>query len=216
VTCRLRTIANLDDLSEIRNSLESSAAELKTSIERMTEEGKAAIDQLRTEMATFQTKLEEAQQVASVDSLTGLRSRLCVEKHINQKISARGKFCAALMDIDHFKKVNDEHGHLAGDELLQQFARELKSRCRSGDVVGRWGGDEFLVLLDCGLPEAEGRTARLAEWVCGNYTVQGRSGPVKLKVNASMGLAEYKPDETQKELLARADKAMYRDKMAGH
>jgi len=115
VTNRLRTIANLEDLTEIRASIESSAAELKTSIDRMTAEGKEAIDQLRAEVATFQTKLEEAEQVASCDALTGLRSRLCVEGHLERRLAAGTPFCAAIVDIDRFKQVNDQHGHVAGD-----------------------------------------------------------------------------------------------------
>jgi diguanylate cyclase (GGDEF)-like protein len=214
VTTRLKKIANLEDLTEIRASIESSAAELKTSIDRMTEEGKAAIDQLRTEVATFQTRLEEAEQVASSDSLTGLRSRLSVEGQIDRRIEAGSTFCAAIVDIDRFKRVNDEHGHMAGDELLRQFATELKSKCRSKDIVGRWGGDEFIVLLDCALTEAKSQTDRLTEWVCGSYTVQGMARPVKLKVDASIGLAEHMPQETQKGLLARADAEMYRNKAA--
>jgi diguanylate cyclase (GGDEF)-like protein len=214
VTTRLKKIANLEDLTEIRASIEASAAELKTSIDRMTAEGKEAVDQLRSEVATFQAKLEEAEQVASTDSLTGLRNRFSVESQIERRIEAGSAFCAAIVDIDHFKQVNDEHGHLAGDELLRQFATELRSACRSKDIVGRWGGDEFIIVLDCELPEAKTQTSRLAHWVCGSYTLHGASGTVKLKVDASIGLADHLPGETQEALLARADAAMYQQKAA--
>ena len=214
VTTRLKTIANLEDLTEIRASIETSAAELRTSIDRMTTEGKKAVDQLRAEVKTFQTKLEEAERVASSDSLTGVRSRLSVEGQIERRVADGVKFCAAIVDIDRFKRVNDEHGHLAGDELLRQFATELKSACRSTDIVGRWGGDEFIILLDCDLEEARAQAERLAKWVCGSYTVEGGSGPVKLEIDASIGLAEHMSKETQKELLARADAEMYRSKAA--
>ena len=214
VTARLKSIGNLEDLTEIRAAIESSAADLKTSIDRMTSEGKAAIEQLKKEVSCFQAKLEEAEQVASSDSLTGLRSRLWVEGQIERRIAAGGGFCAAIVDIDRFKRVNDEHGHLAGDELLRQFAAELKSRCRSNDIVGRWGGDEFIILLDSELQAAKAQTNRLMEWVCGSYTVQGGPGPVKLKVDASIGISEHLPNETQQSLLARADAEMYRQKAA--
>jgi diguanylate cyclase (GGDEF)-like protein len=204
VTSRLTAIASLDDLSEIRASIEKSAAELKTSIERMTEEGKAAIDRLR----------EQAEEVASRDALTGLRNRLCAESLIERHIAAGVAFCVAIVDIDGFKNVNDEYGHLTGDELLKQFATELLSACRSTDVTGRWGGDEFIIVLDCSLSEARAQTERLSKWVCGNYTINGRLGPQKLRVNASIGLAELIPDETMKALLARADAAMYEHKAA--
>jgi diguanylate cyclase len=214
VTARLTEIASLDNLTEIRSSIEKSAAELKTSIERMTEEGKAALDQLRTEVSNYQEKLEKAEEVASRDALTGLHNRLLLENQIERRIAAGTPLCVAIVDIDGFKKVNDEHGHLTGDELLKQFATELKSACRSTDLIGRWGGDEFIILLDYGLSEASAQTERVSKWVCGNYSVQGRSGSRKIRVDASIGLAEHIPDEAMKELLARADAAMYRNKAA--
>jgi diguanylate cyclase (GGDEF)-like protein len=214
VTTRLKTIANLEDLSLIRVSIEKSAKELKTSIDRMTAEGRAAIDQLRIEVTSFQAKLEEAEHIASRDSLTGLRSRLSLEGQIESRISAGLPFCVAILDINGFKSVNDDHGHMVGDELLQKFSAELKSRCRSTDMVGRWGGDEFILLLDCGILAAKGQIDRIKEWVCGNYTVHGKSGPMKLRVEASIGLAESQQGETIKALLTRADTEMYLHKVA--
>ncbi|MGD0787844.1 MAG: GGDEF domain-containing protein [Terracidiphilus sp.] len=214
VTTRLKRIANLEDLTEIRASIEKSASELKSSIDRMTAEGKAVLDRLRLEVAGYQAKLEAAEEIASCDSLTGLRSRLCVEGHIQHRVKSGLPFCVAIVDIDGFKQVNDDHGHLAGDELLRQFAGKLRSACRSTDLIGRWGGDEFVIVLYCGIADARAQSDRFREWVCGSYTVQGSSGPGKLRVDASIGLAEHLPKETMKELLARADAAMYRNKAA--
>lgn len=214
VTGRLEKMATLEDLSQIRTSLKKSATELKTSIERMSAEGKAAIEQLKTEVTRYQTRLEEAERVATSDALTGLRNRLWAENYIERKIGSAGPFCIVIADIDEFKQVNDEHGHGAGDELLQQFSAELQSACRPKGIVGRWGGDEFIVLLDCKFDEAQAQIQRLKDWVCGNYTIHGRSGAEKLKVGVSFGLAERKPGETAKSLLARADAEMYAQKAA--
>jgi diguanylate cyclase (GGDEF)-like protein len=214
VTSRLKTIANLDDLSLIRVSIEKSAAELKTSVERMASEGKAAVEQLRAQVSTYQAKLEEAEEIASRDSLTGMRSRMCIESHVERRIEVGVPFCVAIVDIDRFKEVNDEHGHLVGDEVLKQFASELKSAGRSTDIIGRWGGDEFLILLDCKMTDALAQSERLTKWVCGDYTIQGPSGPLKLRVDASIGVAERLPNESLKELLARADADMYQHKAA--
>ena len=214
VTASLTAIASLDDLTQIRVSIKKSAAELKTSIDRMTEEGKAEIDRLQEQVSTYRAKLEQAEEIASRDALTGLRSRLCVERFIEHHITAGVPFCLAIVDIDGFKKVNDEHGHLTGDELLKQFAAELIAACRSSDMIGRWGGDEFIIVLDCCLSEASAQSDRLSKWICGNYTVSSKSGPQKLKVDASIGLAEYLPAETMKDLIARADEAMYQNKAA--
>jgi diguanylate cyclase (GGDEF)-like protein len=212
VTSRLQTIANLDDLTQIRSSIEKSAAELKMSISRMAAEGKSAIDRLREEVTGFQARLEEAEHIASCDALTGLRSRLSVEGQLESRMNSSHPFSVAIIDVDGFKRVNDEHGHMVGDELLLLFATELKSRCRAADIVGRWGGDEFIILLDCSMSIAQGQTERLMEWVCGNYTLHGSNGPLKVKVEASIGLAEYFKGEPLKALLARADAEMYKRK----
>lgn len=214
VTARLKGIANLEDLTEIRESIKQSASDLKTSIDRMTAEGKAAIDQLRAEVTTYQAKLEEAEEIASRDALTGLGNRLFVEDKIEQFLSAGALFCVAIIDIDQFKRVNDKHGHLVGDEVLKQFATELRSVCRSTDTIGRWGGDEFILALHSSIAEATAQIGRLRKWVCGDYTVQTGSIPRKLRIDASIGLAERLAGETMKELVERADAEMYRDKAA--
>ncbi len=212
VTDRLRAIASLEDLTEIRASIEKSAAELKSSIQRMSEEGKAAVEQLRKQVSAYEAKLEAAEELASRDTLTKVRSRLYVEAQIERRIATPSPFCIAVVDIDGFKKVNDEFGHVVGDEALKQFAGELNSACRSTDIIGRWGGDEFLILLDCGLAEASAQTQRVRKWVCGSYTISSPWGQRKLELNASIGLAERAPDERMKELLTRADAAMYAHK----
>jgi diguanylate cyclase (GGDEF)-like protein len=215
VTTQLKTIASLEDLTEIRSSIERSAADLKTSVDRMAAEGKQAIAELRAELTSYQSKLEEAEELASRDALTGLRNRTWVENQIEQRVAGGAAFSVAVVDIDKFKNVNDEQGHLVGDELLQQFAGELKSASRSKDLIGRWGGDEFILVLDSGLAEAEAQIDRLRVWICGSYDVKARGGPLKLKVDASIGLAEKKAGESMKDLLARADAAMYASKSAG-
>ena len=214
VTARLNQIARLDDLTEIRAWIVKSASELKCSIDRMSAEGKSAIDQLRVEVSNYQVKLDEAEEIASSDSLTGLRSRLCVEHQIERRIEAGTAFCVAIIDIDGFKQVNDRYGHLIGDELLKQFAGELRSASRSTDVIGRLGGDEFILLLDCALAEAHAQIDRLQAWVCGSYSVAGNGTAIKLRVDASLGLAERQPEESMKELIERADAEMYQHKAA--
>lgn len=212
VTTRLQGIASLDDLTEIRASIEQSAADLRTSVDRMATEGKEAIAHLRAEMSTCQARLEEAEELASRDGLTGLHNRNWVEGQVELRMQAGGPLSLAILDIDRFKGVNDRYGHAAGDELLKQFAGELRSASRSTDVIGRWGGDEFVLVLDCAMVEAEAQIDRLRRWVCGSYTLSAGGGELKLPVLASIGLAERGPGETLKELLARADAAMYQSK----
>lgn len=214
VTQRLKTIATLDDLTQVRASIVESAVELKASIERMTEEGKKVLDHLRKQVEDYQAKLEEAEKVASRDALTGISNRVYVESRMEERMVSEADFSVAILDLDGFKKVNDEHGHLVGDELLKQFAGELRSACRSTDTIGRWGGDEFVLVLDTGFEEAQAQIDRIRKWVCGNYEIRGTKGNLRFRVNASIGLATHASGETMKDLLARADAAMYEQKAA--
>jgi diguanylate cyclase (GGDEF)-like protein len=215
VTARLKAIASLEDLTEIRSSIEQSALELKTSVDRMAAEGRQVIARLKAEVSGYQTKLEATEELASRDALTGLRNRAWVESQLERRLAAGAPLSVAIVDIDEFKRVNDKYGHLAGDELLQKFAGELNSASRTTDLIGRWGGDEFILVLDCGLAIASPQIERLTAWVCGDYVVRTGSGTTKMRVDASIGLAERGAGETMKELLSRADAAMYLRKSAG-
>jgi diguanylate cyclase (GGDEF)-like protein len=214
VTGQLKRIATLDDITQIRDSIEKTALELRSSINRMAAEGKAVLERLQQKVQDCQLKLEDAEHIASLDALTSVRSRMWVEAQLEQRIAAAEPFCVAILDLDDFKKVNDEHGHLVGDELLKQFGAELRAAGRAVNIIGRWGGDEFVVVLDCELRQAQERVERLSAWVCGSYTVDSAAGPVRLRLSASIGLAQFTPPETLKQLLERADVAMYQQKAA--
>lgn len=212
VTSNLKRIATFEDISQIRISIEKSAQELKHSIDRMTAEGKAALDDLHSQVSAFQSRLQEAEYAASTDPLTGLHNRLWIEAQIADRIEAGCAFCIALIDLDGFKGINDLHGHVVGDEVLKQFAAELRKASRSAGVVARWGGDEFLLMLDLPLAPAQGQVERVRHWICDRYSVQGKSGALMIGVHASVGLVEFAPPESMKCLLQRADSAMYAKK----
>lgn len=205
LTARLETVASLDDVAKIRASVEESARELKKSVTRMTAENKAVIDHLRAEVSTYETKLEKAEYIASCDSLTGLGSRFWVEGRIQQRIDSASPFSVLMIDINGFRRVNDEHGNLVGDLLLKEFARELRSSCRFSDLLARWGGDRFIAVLDCCGSDAAGQASRLQAWISKPYHVPGRTGYLNLRMNASVARAEWREGDTLYDLLERAD-----------
>jgi diguanylate cyclase (GGDEF)-like protein len=205
VTAQLEGIATLEDVTRIRTSLEESARQLKSSVARMTAESKVVIDHLRVEVSTYQSKLEKADQIASRDALTGLGSRMWAEGLIQQRIEAGMPFSIVMIDVDRFRHVNQEYGNLVGDLILKEFARELRSSCRLSDLVARWGGDEFIVVLDCVGIDVKGQIARLQSWICRPYLVPGRAGHVNVRLDASIGLAEFREGDNLQTLLERAD-----------
>ena len=131
------------------------------------------------------------------------------------RITRKQPFCLLLIDLDGFKEVNDTHGHLAGDSCLSQFAAELRQQSRATDAVGRWGGDEFVVVMDGGPEEANAYMERVKQWVFGSYTVELSDGPRKVNLWASLGMARSAPGDTIASVIARADANMYENKRRG-
>jgi diguanylate cyclase (GGDEF)-like protein len=212
-TAQLQGIADLEDLAHVRSSLVRQANELKTYVDQMAKDSRESVAQLQAEVSTYETKLKVVEQLALEDSLTGLANRRKVEERIEWRIAHEQVFCVVILDLDRFKQVNDTYGHPAGDDLLQQFSRELRSNIRSTDIVGRWGGDEFIVVLDCDLPPAKAQVDRVRKWVLGEYTIETpQSGKTKVKVDASIGIAQWQSGQTVQALIASADSAMYRAK----
>ena len=213
-TTRLRTIADLEDLGQVRASLVQGATELKNCVDQMAQNSSKSVEQLRAKVSTYETKLKTVEQFALRDPLTGLANRRNVEERMEWRITHEQPFCVVFLDLNRFKQVNDTHGHLAGDSLLKQFSEELRSNTRPSDVVGRWGGDEFIMVLDCDLTGARAQIARMQKWVFGEYTIQlgASTGKIKVSVDASIGLAQWLPGETIQQVIEHADAAMYKEK----
>jgi len=209
---QLAAIGNLGDLTKIRQSLGKSAHQLKSCVEKMMQEGEQSISQIRAELSVYQTKLDEAQRVASQDPVTGVANRYKADTQIQLRIEHSRTFSIAIFDLDNFKQTNDLYGHPVGDLLLRQFATELRSFFRSSDVVSRWGGDEFLVIVDCKPEEVRDRIDPIRKWVCGDYPIQIAGETRKVAVHASVGVASWRGGEAAGDLVARADAAMYEEK----
>ena len=212
-TSRLQRIGNLEDLTQVRASLAQGAVELKSYVDRMVQDSHESVAQLRAEVSTYETKLKAAEELALRDSLTGLANRRNTEGRIEWRIAHQQAFCVMMIDLNGFKQINDTYGHPAGDALLKQFSQELRSNLRSSDVAGRWGGDEFLVILDCDLAGAKCQEERMRKWVLGEYDAKDGSGKdVKVEMDASLGLVQWEKSETMAKLVQRADTAMYAEK----
>lgn len=160
--------------------------------------------------------MEETQLLALTDGLTGLYNRRHASKRLEEEIARARRnntgLCVAMCDVDHFKAINDEFGHSAGDRVLQQIADLLTEYVRRNDIVSRWGGEEFLVIFS----EIKLTAARIvAERLRGRLasTPQVEGGPEQISV--SIGLATLGRDSTADTLIEQADQALYRAKARG-
>ncbi len=160
---------------------------------------------------------EQLQQLARVDTLTGIANRRMFGEtlhHALDRARRSGKPLAlAYLDIDHFKKINDTHGHGVGDEVLKEFARRLAVGVRATDTPARLSGDEFVVILEeiGGLAEAERIAAKIVE----GMRLPFRTGAGQVAVTTSVGVALSQPRQPQEGLLAAADSALYAAKGKG-
>ena len=213
LTSDLRTIANLEDLTQVRSSLVRKAGELKSCVDKMTQESQFSITQLKFKVSDYETKLKSVEQLALKDSLTGLANRRCAEGRMEWYFAQKQAYCVSIIDLNGFKEINDQYGHAAGDDLLKQFASELRNCMRSTDLVARWGGDEFIVVLNCELAAAKPQINRIREWVLGDYSINtGSDKSLKVDIDASIGVAQWLPGKTVKQVIEQADAAMYLDK----
>lgn len=191
---------SMEQLERRNQSLEALVAERTRELSRVNQ-------QLRLQ-------LDENRSLAERDTLTRIANRYRLEKALLEECERAQRFRLPLaviaMDVDDFKSINDQHGHAVGDTTLLQVVERLEQCVRQGDLLARWGGDEFMVIL----PKSTVETARImAE--CIRLAILDLPGVGEFKVTLSLGVVQRLNDETPANLMARADQALYRSKAAG-
>jgi two-component system, cell cycle response regulator len=168
-----------------------------------------AVDRLRGERNNLRSR-------AGVDSLTGALGRRALSDAVQRALDGGGAFAVLFADIDHFKRVNDTFGHQMGDLALQRVAEALSNERRTGDVCGRYGGEEFvLVIGNVHAHEAE-RVAERHRRAIASLRLAAHGGPERITI--SIGVAVFdpqNPDPSVASVLSRADTALYKAKRAG-
>ncbi|HET9733720.1 MAG TPA: GGDEF domain-containing protein [Burkholderiales bacterium] len=161
--------------------------------------------------------LAQVQQLASHDELTRTLNRRALMARLDEQRSRADRFheafCVALLDLDHFKAVNDTHGHAAGDAVLRAFAALAQAGLRDSDVFGRYGGEEFMLILGATpLSAVQPPLERIRTELAGRDWAAVAEG---LRVTVSIGVAAYRRGETLEQVLSRADDALYEAKRLG-
>lgn len=172
---------------------------------------------MEQEAQGFREHLEEQRQKALIDPLTGLPNRAAWSERLDQEISHWQRhgntLMLAMLDLDHFKRINDNYGHLAGDKVLKLIASVLRKRLRSTDFIARFGGEEFVLLMPSTVPAAGMKLLELlrASIEACPFHFKGE----RVTITISMGLTAFRPGEHSDLVLKRADQALYRAKNAG-
>ncbi len=166
--------------------------------------------------ASLEEKCQSLQNATTKDPMTQVANRAEFDRMLQAYLATHQEagmsFCLVMADIDHFKRVNDDYGHQAGDQVILAFAGLLKSQCRSGDLVARYGGEEFAILCaDCDLEAAMSRAEQLRRSIA--EMIHSQLG--SKNVTASFGVTELEPKDTPETILKRADQALYIAKEQG-
>lgn len=174
------------------------------------------VSRLKIDESAMRQARDDAIRHSETDALTGLSNRLCSTRtlieHTREANLTNTALCAALIDIDHFKSINDTYGHDTGDSVLQHFAALGRTLIRKSDVLARVGGEEFLLILPCSdLEEAFCVVDRLRDQIAASPNAA--LGSIRYTVSA--GVAQLQAGETHEQLYRRADQALYRAKRTG-
>ena len=179
---------------------------------------------LQSKLDTAESRLQEqAVEIEAhisrslTDPLTGLPNRREFNERLEERMGAwnrrREVFSLLLFDVDHFKKLNDQHGHLAGDQVLAAVGSALRGAIRREDAIARYGGEEFAILLPNTTMEQAAEVAQKVREAAARTVVEHNQ--YEIRVTVSGGIATIQPNETVEMLIQRADSALYAAKAAG-
>ena len=185
---------------------------------RLEHRGKDELDYLIHWFNKLSDALErdysKIEKISITDKLTQLSNRTHTDEYMKNQLkrsaSEREELVVIIVDIDHFKSINDSHGHLVGDQVLREFSNVLRQCTRPQDFVGRWGGEEFIIVMpEIDLEQATKNAERLRQQI--EQHDFGAAG----RVTASFGLAVSTEGDTQEKLIQRVDESLYRAKQQG-
>jgi diguanylate cyclase len=224
----MQEAADLDDLKQVlENHLEGLLGTMDQHRKQRDEREQEVAGRLQSlaervahmeqEAQGFREHLEEQRQKALIDPLTGLPNRAAWSERLDHEITQWQRhgntLMLAMLDLDHFKRINDNYGHLAGDKVLKLIASVLRKRLRGTDFIARFGGEEFVLLMPSTVPAAGMKLLehlRASIEAC-PFHFKGE----RVTITISMGLTAFRPGEHSDLVLKRADQALYRAKNAG-
>lgn len=196
------------------NEIVKAKEQLETRVEERTRELNRALLEVGDLAAQLNESLQQVERLAVTDTLTETYNRrkfdeTIVKEHDHAR-HGKTPFSLIMLDIDHFKKVNDSFGHSVGDSVLKHLCQLLRGLIRQGDLLIRWGGEEFLILLPTTLIKEAGPFAERIRVV-----VEQESFPTAGKVTVSLGVAQLREGDSTDTLLKRVDSALYKAKQGG-
>jgi len=217
----IEEVAALDEIVEIRRKLSDEVSRAKLIVQEKQQRDAESKEELAQKVDSLNERLAEAQEEMLIDELTQVFNRKAFDKRLQEEIernkSTDAPFTLLMFDIDHFKKVNDTHGHPIGDKVLSVLGQAAKKAFRRDDYIARYGGEEFAVILYNTIGDkAKIAAERLRTDVERTEFKYIRGGVQRaIRITLSLGLGWYRDGDTPEMLLNRADQALYLAKHSG-
>lgn len=217
---KLRQTESVEELGGIISGLMEDTSLMQLDLTRSRDELMASREQVEaaeTRIHELENALESVSAKVKEDQLTGAYNRRGLAEHFQREISRSERsgspLCVALIDVDNFKQLNDHYGHLAGDDALKYLVEMTKRQLRAADIVARFGGEEFVILLpDTPLDEALEILQRLQRELTKTFFLANND---RLVITFSAGVAKWHLGEQDTDVIERADQAMYQAKLSG-
>ncbi|EWC40252.1 biofilm regulation diguanylate cyclase SiaD [Stutzerimonas stutzeri] len=214
-------LGRIERITRVSDGYQSIAREREQSLAARFEKQLRQLEKVARISDRYQMMMQDLnaslREASTLDSLTGIANRRLLTERLREE-SERAKryarpLAVVMLDIDRFKGINDDYGHDVGDRVLIEVVRVMESEIREHDLCGRWGGEEFLILMpECPAERAKMVMRRLGDSIA---ALGVRVNDSLLRVTVSMGIAELRPDETYSSTINRADSALLRAKRSG-
>jgi diguanylate cyclase (GGDEF)-like protein len=213
----LRLQQSCQEIEQNQSALRKAHDELERRVDERTAELLKANQQLQAEITERRHMEQRLEELSRTDYLTGILNRRAITRMLEEvqaRVSTNAQsFCTILLDLDHFKEINDQYGHAVGDQALRHTVERLRHSIRERDLLGRWGGEEFLIVTpQTSLEEAEGLAERLCRNLAGSRV---STDGVSVGITGSFGVTRYVPGEDLDTCLKRTDDALYAAKRQG-
>jgi len=217
---RMSALVGVDDIQMLKRQLSHEVSEIKRVVVEKQRNHEAVHSRLAQRIDTLESTLVQTRVAAPNDTLSQVASRGTFDAMLGRWVEScqqtRQPFVLVLIDVDHFKQINDTHGHPAGDRALIGAAGVLKQSVRPCDLVARYGGDEFALLLaNMTLAQAEKRLAEIVARLAGRELRDEPSGAAPIRVTISCGMVQFERQDSAQTLLQRADEGLYAAKQQG-